>query len=111
MQTFLRWLRRIPFGLWVFIAATQLVTIAARLNELPKLDETFAELQASRVDSELLERFDDVRKAMRFDLKGALILAPLTLVLAYWKWSVEREQQSIRSGTNASPQSHSVADE
>jgi ferric-dicitrate binding protein FerR (iron transport regulator) len=84
------WIRRIPLWVWVFLAATQVLTLGAAPYRLSRLEQALQRMPSEPAYAEVRERFEEIRREERFQLAGAAILAPLFLGLAFWRWSRSR---------------------
>jgi hypothetical protein len=84
MPDIVRWLRRVPVWVWLFLAATQILTVVGRLYELPHLDGAIEAMNNNPAKVGVKSDFEDIRRERRRDLIGATILGPIFLALAYW---------------------------
>jgi hypothetical protein len=92
-----RCLKSVPLWVWIFVAASQVLSLCARLTELPDLNQAIQRLADESAESanspaivEIKCAFERIRRQKRIDLVAAAFLAPLSTALAYWKWSSRR---------------------
>ena len=104
MGQIVRWLRCVPVWVWLFVAATQIVTLVARSQDLPTLVKAIQAMSNVPADAELKSRFEEIRRDRCRDLIAAAILAPMSLALACWAWSARRRNctQAAETGSRAS---------
>lgn len=89
-STVLRLLQRIPVALWLFLAATQLLTFADRTCKLPGLEHQIQWFAKDPRLSSFVARFEAMYWSNKREQIVAAILAPLSLGCAYVKWSSTR---------------------
>jgi hypothetical protein len=81
------WVGRIPLWVWLFLAATQVLTLVGALARLSRLERALQSMPDEAAYAKVREAFEEIRRDNRFQLAGAAILTPLFLSAALWRWS------------------------
>jgi hypothetical protein len=76
MVRIVRWLKRVPLWIWLFVAASQVLTLAAKIYDIPDLDEAIQRFGDEPAYAKLKSDFERIRWHTMKDLIGAAILAP-----------------------------------
>jgi hypothetical protein len=73
---------------WVFIGVVSAINIVALPEKIHDLNHSILELESDpRVPAEFVKGFERIRRDRMRTLVVAAILAPMSLLFAYWKWT------------------------
>lgn len=80
------WVRRIPVWVWLFLAATQVLTLVAAPARLSELTEALQRMPAVPAYAKVRAAFEESKRDNEIQVAGAAVLAPLFLGAALWRW-------------------------
>lgn len=94
MAKVLKWLIRVPAWVWLFVAFSQVVTISARLYELPQLRESIEEHADDPNYANVKLGFQRIYDSKQRQLYIAVAVLPIACALLYWKLSRDKQAAS-----------------
>jgi hypothetical protein len=78
---------RIPWWVWLFLAATQVGTLIAAPFRISGLEKALQRMSNEPAEDRVREGFEKIVREERFRMASASFLAPLFLGAALWRWS------------------------
>lgn len=87
MRRILRFFKKVPIWVWLFVAASQVLTLCIIPRQVSQLNDSIQRFGANPLYADLKSRFEDIRRGKQNKLFAAAILCPVSIGLAFWKWS------------------------
>ena len=96
MSRLIGWIGRIPVWIWLFLAATHVLTVVSASHRLTRLDQALLEMPDDRAFVGVRQGCEEAVQDSRFDRACAAVFGPVFLGLALWRW-LRRPSETARA--------------